>query len=240
MEQIKLKADIRELTGKKVKNLRSNKLIPSILYGQGDKAVNLVINEKDFQKAFKVAGSSSLIDLEIANQKPIKVLIKKIQYHPVSDFVIHIDLYKVKMDETITTNIPFNFIGEAPAVKELEGNLIVNKDSLEIECLPNDLVHQFDIDISVLKTFDDAIHVRDIKLPTNIKILDDLDEVITLVTPPRSEEELEAMESEAAADSEKAQIEKLEAESEAEKTVEGEGKTEDGEGKEEEKKEENK
>lgn len=227
MEKINLKAKTRAIIGKKAKTLRNQGIIPLVLYGQGKEATNLEVNLADFLKAYKKAGRSSLIDLTIDDKSPIKIIVKNIQKHPVTEYIIHADLYKIKMDEKITANIPIKFTGEAPAVKELEGNLITSKDNIEVECLPGDLIHEIEIDVSVLKTFDDVIHVKDIKLAENIEVLDEPEDIIAMVTPPRSEEELEAMDSEAAADSEKAQIEKMEAEAEAEKATEGEEKSED-------------
>lgn len=242
MEKINLSAKTRDVTGKKVKILRNQGFLPVSLYGQGKKAENLVISDREFEKVFKIAGVNTLVDLKIDDKNPINILIKDVQHHPVTDKNLHADFYKIKMDEEITTTIPLNFVGIAPAVKELEGNLITNKDEVEVKCLPADLIHEIEVDISVLQTFDDAIHIRDLKVPVTIKIQDDPEDVVVLVTPPRSEEELQAMEAEAAADSEKAQIEKMETEAEAEKAEkaegeEGEEKAEEGGEKEEEKKE---
>lgn len=242
MEKIKLNAQLRNLIGKKVKQLRNRGNLPVALYGQGKPTENLTVSAKDFIKVYQKAGRSSLIDLTIEEKNPIKIIIKEIQSHPISDDIIHADLYKIKMDEEITAEIPLKFLGEAPAVKELEGNLITNKDTVEVKCLPGDLIHEIEVDISKLITFDDVIYIKDLIIPENIKVVDDPEEIVVSVTPPRSEEELEAMETEAAADSEKAQIEKLETEAEAEKVekVEGEEggeKVEEDEKKEEEKKE---
>ncbi|EKD57057.1 MAG: hypothetical protein ACD_58C00010G0003 [uncultured bacterium] len=226
MEKINLQAKTRSILGKKVKQLRSNGFIPVALYGQGKGAENISVLAKDFRKAYKKAGKSALVDLKIEEKNPIKIIIKDVQRHVVSEDILHADFYKIKMDEEITANIPLVFIGEAPAVKELEGNLITNKDEVEVECLPGDLIHEIQVDISGLHTFDDAILIKDLVVPANVKILDEPEETVVLVTPPRSEEELEAMETEAVADSEKAQIEKMEAEAEAEKVTEGEEKSE--------------
>jgi large subunit ribosomal protein L25 len=227
MEKIKLEAKTRELVGKKTKQLRNDGMIPVVLYGQGKEGTNLTVNTKEFNRIYKIAGMSSLIDLSIDEKNSVKSIVKDVQKHPVTEKILHADLIKVKMDEKITAEIPLNFIGESIAVKELEGNLITSKDTVEVECLPGDLVHNIDVDISVLKTFDDAIYVKDLVIPTTIEIQDDAEEVVALVTPPRSEEELEAMDSEAAADTEKAQIEKMESEAEAEKAAEAGETTEE-------------
>lgn len=229
MKKIELNAKTREITGKKVQELRENGLIPAVLYGAGQKSENLSIDTKIFKKTFGEAGTSALVDLSIDNNSPIKILIHEPQMDPVTDEPLHVDLYKVNMAEKITTEIPLEFVGESPAVKDLEGNLIANKDAVEVKCLPGDLISEIKVDITFLKTFDDLIHVKNLSIPPTIEILDDPEEIVAQVTPPRSEEELEAMETEAAKDQEKEQIEKMEGEAEAEKTAkEAEKATEEG------------
>jgi len=100
------------------------------------------------------------------------------------------------MKEKIHAEVPLNFIGESPAVLNMEGILITNKDSIEVECLPSDLVSEIDVDISVLDDFEKNIKVEDLKIPTGIEILDDIEEVVVTVQEPRSEEELEALDTE--------------------------------------------
>lgn len=217
MEKIELKAKKREITGKKVKALREKGLIPAVLYGAKTKSNNITLDKGEFEKIYAKAGTSALVDLNIENEPVVKILIHEPQIDPVSDKPIHVDLYKVNMSEKITTEIPLEFIGESPAVKDLEGNLITNKDSVEVECLPGDLISEIKVDITKLKSFDDLIHISDLVVPQSVKILDDPGEIVTQVTPPRSEEELKEMEEVASADQEKEAIGKMEAEADAEK-----------------------
>jgi len=220
MAEINLKAAPRELLGKKVKILRIKGQIPAILYGRNFKPQPLVLDKKEFTKISAEAGEASLINLEVPGQKPMKVLIRHLQKDPVKDDLIHLDLYKVDMTQEIQTEIPLEFEGLAPAVEELEGNLITNKTTLKVECLPDKLVSKIAVDISVLRTFEDLICVKDLKIPEGIKVQDSSEDVIAQVTPPRSEEELKAMEAETAAEAEKTQIETMEAEAVQEKTGE--------------------
>lgn len=217
MEQINLKATTRDLLGKKVKILRAKGEIPAVLYGRKFQSLPILIDKKEFQKVAEKAGEATLINLEIPQKEPVKVLIRDIQKDPVQDTITHIDLYKVDMTQEIQTEIPLAFVGASPAVEELEGNLISNKDTIEVECLPDKLVPEIKVDISVLKTFDDFLHIKDLKIPEGIKILDDIDDIVVQVTPPRSEEELKALEEETTAEKEKAQIETIESEAEKEK-----------------------
>jgi len=190
-ETFKLKGGLRTITGKKVSQLRKQKLIPAVLYGKGFKNKNLVLDLAEFEKIQKSAGSSSLVDLKIDDDKALKILIGDLQKDPVNDKIVHADLIKVNMKEKIRTNIPLEIIGESAAVVDLEGNLITNKDEIEVECLPDALVSSIQVDISVLKTFDDNIKISDLNIPEGIEVLDDQEETLFMVTPPRSEEELE-------------------------------------------------
>lgn len=231
METITLKASPRKILGKKVKGIRREGQIPAILYGRKFTSLPLVLSQKEFADIASGAGEATIINLEMPAQQPVKVLIRNIQRDPVTDNFVHVDFYKLDMKQEIQTEIPLEFIGMSPAVEELEGNLITNKDSIKVECLPDRLVSKIEVDISFLKTFEDLIHVGELNIPEGIKVLDEKEDVVAQVTPPRSEEELEALEEEAktAATTEKEQIEGIEAKAEAEKAAkEAEKTTEEG------------
>lgn len=224
MLKISLKAKQRSIIGKKAKELRNKDLIPLVLYGHGFKPENIEAAKNTFIKVSQKAGSSNLVDLEIEQKKPIKVLIHDIQTHPVSDEIIHADLYRVRKDRRLRTQIPLHFTGKSRAVEDKEGNLITHKDSIEVEVLPDDLIDEIKVDISSLKTFDDAIKISDLDIPLTIEVLDEKDDIVANVTPPRSEEELEALEEEVEEDVEGVEVEKEKKEEggEEESPVEGE------------------
>lgn len=191
---LSLKAKTREVKGKKVNLLRKQGKIPAVLYGHKIKPVNLVVDYSTFEKIFNQAGESTLVDLTIDDKKPVKVLIQDYQLEPATNQFIHVDFHQVRMDEKLHTEIALKFVGEALAVKESNGILVTNIDALEVECLPQDLVHEIEVDISSLKTFDDVIHVSDIKLPPKVMVLNVPADVVVLVQPPRTEEELKELE----------------------------------------------
>lgn len=223
-----LSAVKRETIGKKVKNIRAEGMMPAVLYGNKTEAEVISIPLVNFEKTFDEAGTSSLIDLTIDSGKPIKVLSHEPQNDPVSGKPIHVDFYRVRMDEKIKTEIPLNFLGESEAVEQLEGSLVTNKDAVDVECLPADLVSEITVDISLLKTFEDTIKISDLNVPDSIEVLHEEDEVIALVEEPRSEEELAELEDTSAEDEEKEALEKMGAEAEAKEESE-EGETAEGE-----------
>ncbi len=206
---IELSAQLRPITGRQNEQIRKQGLIPAILYGHKVRNLALSVEAYQFDKVYQEAGESTLVKLKISGsqekEKSAKkgaapggkeriVLIYKVAKGPVTDKPIHIDFYQVKMDEPITTEVPLVFVGESPAVKELDGVLVKSIQSLEIEALPANLPHQLEIDVSSLKTFDDNIYIKDLKLPAGVKTEAQPDEVIASVIPPRTKAELEELE----------------------------------------------
>lgn len=219
---LQIKAQPRERTGKQVRSLRVQGLMPAIIYGHNQQPTNLTINQGDFWRIYQKAGKTTLIDLAIDDQKPLKVLIHDLQFHPISNQIIHTDFYQVKLTEKIHATIPVRVMGEAPAVKEWQGTLIINKNELDVEAYPQDLVPVIEVDVSQLKTFNDVIHVKDLLASQGIEILTDPDEVVVLVQPPRSEEELAALEEKPVEDVEAVAVEEK---GQAGEVVEGEGQS---------------
>jgi large subunit ribosomal protein L25 len=182
--------EFKLLAQKREKNERlSEDFIPAVLYGKGIENVNLKIKKTEITKIFASAGESNLITLDIENSS-VKVLVKDIQRDVMKHTLKHLDFYQVNMKEKINTEIPLHFIGESKAVRELGGMLMKDMDTLEIECLPNDLVDHIDVDISVLDSFEAEIRMQDIKLPKGIVLLyEDHNEIVVSVKEPKVVEE---------------------------------------------------
>jgi large subunit ribosomal protein L25 len=185
---------MREEVGKKLDSFREQGLIPAVVYGHKIKPQNLWVNYLDFKRVFDKAGESTVIDLEIGEDKKVNALIHDLQTNPVTDKFSHIDFFQIRMDEEIEAEIPVELIGESPAVKEAGGILVQNIDAIPVKCLPGDLPHEFKLDISKIKTFDDHLKVSDIEIPEKVEVMIEKDTVVALVTPPRSEEEIAALE----------------------------------------------
>jgi len=182
-----LTVQTREILGRKVGALRKENLIPAELYGHGIENIHLTVPTKEFSKVFKEAGESTIITLNFENKK-LPVLIYEVSTDPLSDKIIHIDFYAVKMDEKITTSIPLEFIGEAPAVKEKQGVLIKSMQALEIKALPADLPHNLEVDINKLSEIGMSIYVSDLKIPERIEILVKPETVIATIIEQAKEE----------------------------------------------------
>ncbi len=194
---LELLVKIRSELGRQASKVREKGFIPAVLYGQGVKNLNLSVDYNIFEKAYKEAGESTLIKLKIKDgetEKERVVLIHDLTRDPVTDRFVHVDFKQIKMDKAIKVEVPLVFVGESEAVKTEGGVLVKSIQSVEIEALPQDLIHEIEVDISVLETFDDNIYIKDLKIPDTVKLTVDSEEVIASVTPPRSEEELEALE----------------------------------------------
>ena len=201
----KLSAVKREIKGEKV---RSEGLLPAVIYGAGGEADSLSLVYGEFVKLFDEAGESSLIDLTVDNKDAGKILVHDVQYDPVSGKIIHVDLRRIDMSKPINATVELRFIGESPAVKEFGGTFVANVEEVEVGCLPKDLPNHLDIDINVLKTFDDAIRVSDIKLPSGVEILSPVaNTIIAKAIPALTEEQIKAMEAETTKDVDLTKIE---------------------------------
>lgn len=187
--------------------IREEGYIPAVVYGKGFENKNLMVDKVLFARLYKEAGGSNIVNLTIDNKNTEKVLIHDVQIDPVTDDILHIDFYKINMKQKIKAGIPLEYTGESVLVVEQEGSFISNKNEVEVECFPTDLVDHIDVDISALTDFEQNLKVADIKAPSGIEILDDPEEVIALVQPPRSEEELEALDEEVVEDIESVEVE---------------------------------
>lgn len=190
-----LSAKIRKQLGKKVKNLREKGILPAVLYGPKTKPVSLEIDLKEFDKLFKEAGESSLISLKVEGEGKKKedylVLIHQIKKDPLALKPIHVDFYQPDLEKEVTVTMPIIFSGEAPAVKDLGGTLVKNISEVGVRAKPQSLPKEIVVNTESLKTFEDHILIKDLKLPEGVRILKDPEEIIALVSlPEKVEEEL--------------------------------------------------
>ncbi len=164
--------------------------MPVVLYGKKVKGQNLEIDAKEFDQIYQQAGESSLISLEIKdNKQKNPVLIHKVDFDPLTDEPIHVDLYQPSLTEEIEARVALEFVGESLAVKDLGGTLVKNIHEVEVKALPQNLPHELEINIDKLKTFEDHIFIKDIEAPQGVKILKEPGEVVASVAAPKEVEE---------------------------------------------------
>lgn len=189
---MELKAKIRTKLGRQVKALRRAGFLPAVLYGEGLASQSVEVPFREFEKAHRETGESTLLKLEV-DEKIYNVLIHAIEHDALTGRPIHADFLAVAMDKKIQISVPLHFAEESPAVKSEGGVLVKVVQEVKVEALPGDLPHELTVNLGALTSFESRIFIKNIQLPKGVKILADDDEVVALVEPPRSEEELESL-----------------------------------------------
>ena len=206
---LKLKAEKRELAGKKVRRLRAQGGLPGVVYGHRERSEAVLLDAHEFNRVFLRAGRTHLIDLAVDGSE-YKVIVKEVQRHPRRLGPQHVDLYRVDMREKIRVDIPIAIQGEAPAVEQGLGDVLIALHNVAVECLPGDIPERFVADVSVLDEVDAAIRVSDLEVPAGVLVLTNPEEVVAKITPPMAalpEEEEEALAEEAGEAAEAAEAE---------------------------------
>lgn len=188
MDTITLDAMPRTVLGKKVRHLRRTGIIPVNVFGHNLTSAALEVNETAMERALMRAGTNALITLSVAGSDGTRpVLVRGYHRRPTTGKLLHVDLYHVSMTETLRTEVPIELIGTPPAL-DLGGMLLKNLDSIEVECLPGDLVSSIEVDVSGLTEMDQAILVSDLKVSAALTILADPETVVVKIMPPAKEE----------------------------------------------------
>ena len=178
----------RTVLGKATKRLRKTGVIPANIYGHKESSIAVQIDAHTFDRLRREHGLRSIIALRLPGRKGAQtVLVRHIQYDPLSGKILHVDFSRVSMQERIEMKIPLHFIGEAPGVKLQGGVLLHLLEALSVECKASDIIEAIEVDLSSLTDIDSMLHARDIKLPADYKLAVDPDDPIVKVTAPRVE-----------------------------------------------------
>ena len=205
MQELKLKAEKRDVFGKKNRFLRRKGIIPAHLFGHSLESLALQCNSNELKKIVANAGTTRLISLRVEGEKDAKnVFLREIQRDTLSRELLHVDFYQVRKDEKMTMEVPIVLVGEAPAMKAKGRILSHGIDVLSIECLPDKVPPQIEVDISLLEELDQSIHVKDIVLDPEIDVQDDPEQLVVKVSEiiVQIEEEKPAVEEEAVVEGE--------------------------------------
>lgn len=195
MAVLKLEAQPRTLTGRKVRQLRQNGLVPVVVYGNDQEPVNLQVVARSLELTLQHGGTSQLVSVDVEGGDTLNVLIRDVQRHPVSHNFLHADLYAVNMTEKQIVSIPVHGLGQPEA---LETGLMLYQalDAVEISALPGDIPAYVEVDVTGV-TLDDAITVADLPAVSGVEYLTDPTEyVFSLITTRAEEEEEEEVEEE--------------------------------------------
>ncbi|KKQ07677.1 MAG: 50S ribosomal protein L25 [Candidatus Daviesbacteria bacterium GW2011_GWB1_36_5] len=211
MDRIALKAQEREVLGKKVKLLRRDGIVPGHVYGNKLETEHVSVKGVDFLKVLKEAGETGLVDLRIGEEKVRPVLIRGVQLDPRTGDLFHIDFYQVNLKEKVTVPVPIVLIGDEPeSVKMGDTVVLQTLNEVQVEALPTDLVENFEVNIEVLKNIGDTILVSQLNYDREkLNVLAESEEVVVKLDTAVTEEM-------------KALLEEQEAEAEAALEAEGE------------------
>ncbi|HJY98297.1 MAG TPA: 50S ribosomal protein L25 [Patescibacteria group bacterium] len=188
MEKRELKAEIRKISGRKVKNLRKDGLLPGNVFGKKIKSQAIQVPLKDFVKVYKDVGETGLVTLAVGKEER-PVLVHNLQVDPVKNTPVHVDFLQVDLKEKVTAGVPVELTGESPAEKQGVGTVVQQLMEIEVEALPTDLPEKFEVNVEALSEVDQAIYVKDIKVDrAKVEIKADAEALVAKVEPPQKEE----------------------------------------------------
>jgi len=191
-ERVELVAEKRTALGKKVKQLRRQGWVPGVMYGHGFSPMPLQFDAQSLRHLLSQVGGSQIVSIKIKGQKqPEIALVREVQRDPIRRTALHVDFYRVMMTERLTAEVPLEFVGESPVVERKEGILLHGLSTVEVECLPGNLVDAIEVDLEDLTELDQALYIRDLAVPAGIDILTNPDEMIVRVVPLEEEEAIE-------------------------------------------------
>ncbi len=183
MEELKLTATKRDVLGKRNRFLRRRGITPAHLFGHSLESLSLQCDTVELKKVVAHSGTTRLVSLKIDGEKaPKSVFIREIQRDALGKQLIHVDFYQVRKGEKMTMDVPIVLIGEAPAMKGKGRMISRGIMSLSIECLPEKVPPQIEVDISNLLELEQAIHVKDIVLDPDITVHVDPEQLVVKVT----------------------------------------------------------
>jgi len=192
MDKINLVSEPREITGRKVKKLRAQGIVPAHVFGHEIKSENISVDEKEFKTIYHKTGETGIINLKLGT-KDYPVLVKGLHLDPVTLKILHVDFYKVNLAEKVKVQVPVELIGESVAVETKLGLLLTPVSEIEVEALPADLPEKIEVNIESLKEVGDTITIGDLKVSDKIEILSDAELVLAsiaeFITKEMEEEE---------------------------------------------------
>ncbi len=150
----------------------------------------------DLRATFRERGRNAIVEVQVQGEDDTRsVLLREVQRNPVTDEVQHVEFYQVDLTRSVHAQVEVTLVGDSEAV-HLGGVLVHTQTTIEIEALPSEIPDRFEIDISSLASFGDAVHVGELPVPGGVRILTDASAVVVAVQAPKVQEEEEAAPSE--------------------------------------------
>lgn len=182
MEQLSVRCESRSDTGtRKMRRLRLTGKAPAVLYGKEVATTSLQVVIRDVEIALKKG--VHIITLDGAGKKE-KVLIKKVQYDPLGDHIVHIDFHKISLTEKMEIDVPVVYKGTAVGVSQEGGVLEEHAKTLKVRCLPESIPHNITVDVSGLKLHD-KLRLKDLTPPKDVEFVANPESVIAACMEPK-------------------------------------------------------
>lgn len=186
MAELQLDAEIRTITGRKVKQLRRQGFVPVVVYGNNQAGQSLQIEERPFERVLQQGGTSQLIEVNIAGQETLNVLVRDLQLHPVKRSIIHADLYAVNLKEKQQVSISIVPTGRSEA--ESSASMVLQvMDAIMVDALPTDIPIEIECDITAL-SMENALTVADLPALEGVEYLSEPDEMVFNMVAVRTAE----------------------------------------------------
>ena len=177
-----------------LKKIRKEGYIPAVYYGRTQEAVSVSVPVKDFEKIWRDSGESAVVTLEDEKKGKLDALIHDVDIDPIYNRPRHADFYIFEEGKTIEVSVPVEFVGEAPLVKSQKATLVKVLREITVDAMPRSIPSQVDVDVSSLKTLDDQVLAKDIKLPEGVTLKEDPEEVVAALSEAQEMEEPEETE----------------------------------------------
>jgi large subunit ribosomal protein L25 len=193
VDNLNLSVNKREVTGKKVSELRSNGLTPIHMYGPEIESSPLQCDSKILDRVITDAGTNIPVTVIVdGGEQDNLCFIREVQYHPVTNKVLHVDFMKVQVEKSVRAQVPISVIGTSPAVRTMGGTLLQPLLTLTVEALPLEIPKTIILQAELLADFETNFYVSDIEVDEGVNVINEASEMVASVVAPR----VERMESE--------------------------------------------
>jgi large subunit ribosomal protein L25 len=190
---IEIELEPRELMGKKVRRLRRAGIVPVHLYGPGMEPRALQCGTSRLIRVLAVAGGATPIHITIMGESGTHLAFaREIQWHPKRDDLLHVDLLAADISRPVTAQVPIVLIGESAGARSVNGTVMHQLRTVDIQALPLEMPGQIELDISVMEEPDAVIRVSDLPIPENATLLTDVEDLVVRIELPRVEVEAAA------------------------------------------------
>ena len=186
MDNLNLSVNKREITGKKVSGLRNDGLTPIHMYGPEIESSPLQCDSKILDRVITDAGTNIPVTVNVdGGEQDNLCFIREVQYHPVTNKVLHVDFMKVQVGKPVRAQVPISVIGTSPAVRTMGGTLLQPLLTLTVEALPLEIPEVIILQAELLVDFETNFYVSDIEVDEEVNVINEASEMVASVVAPR-------------------------------------------------------